>query len=322
MIIRTVMGDIAPEQLGLTLDHDHLITRPPADVTDPDLRMDDESATLKECKLFYGAGGRAIVEMTTVDYGRDAAALARISSESQVQIIAATGFNKGIFADRLSAPLSVDQIAAWMTTEINKGVCGERVGGAPEETLDIRCGIIKASSSLNGANSHEQKVFAAAINAHHATGAPISTHTERGTWAIEQAQLFIDGGIAPGKILIGHLDLKPDLVYLREVAATGVNLSFDQWGKEKYLPDAERIRLIVALIEHGYRSQLMLGGDMARRSYFMSYNGAPGLTHIPTTIAAQLRDQIGAESLHDLLVMNPRRWLAFAPRPCSDMLDA
>ncbi|MER3480604.1 MAG: hypothetical protein C4327_09045 [Meiothermus sp.] len=26
----------------------------------------------------------------------------------------------------------------------------------------------------------------------HATGAPISTHTEKGSWALEQAELFID----------------------------------------------------------------------------------------------------------------------------------
>ncbi len=314
MIIRTVTGDIAPEALGLTLDHDHLLTRPPADVSDPDLCMDDEHAVIKECTLFHAAGGRAIVEMTTVDYGRDAAALARISNTAQVHIIAATGFNKGIFADRLSGPLSVDLIAAWMTAEVSTGVCGHRVGAAHEETLDIRCGIIKASSSLNGANSNEQKVFEAAIAAHHATGAPISTHTERGTWAIEQAQLMIEGGVAPGNILIGHLDLKPDLGYLREVAATGVYLSFDQWGKQKYLPDSERIRLVVALVEQGYGSQMMLGGDMARRSYFMSYNGAPGLVHIPTTIATRLSEQIGPDALHDLLVANPRRWLAFAPR--------
>lgn len=314
MIIRTVTGDIAPDALGITLDHDHLFTRPPADVTDPDLRMDDQGAAIEECQRFRAAGGSAIVEMTTVDYGRDAAALARISSAAQVHIIAATGFNKGVFADRLTGVLTPDAIAAWMIIEIGTGVCGTCVGGAPEERLDIRCGIIKASSGLNGANSNERKVFDAAIQAHRITGAPVSTHTEKGTWAIEQASLLLDGGVAPGKILIGHLDLKPDLGYLCAVAAAGVNLSFDQFGKEKYLPDRERIRLIAALVERGYGRQLMLGGDMARRSYFMSYNGGPGLAHIPATIAASLREQLGADVLRDLLIDNPRRWLAFVPR--------
>jgi phosphotriesterase-related protein len=314
MIIRTVTGDIAPEALGITLDHDHLITRPPAAVTDPDLWMDDEGAAIKECQHFHAAGGCAIVEMTTVDYGRDAAGLARISSAAHINIITATGFNKGTFADRLTSALSSEQIAAWMIGEIGTGVCGTSVGGAAEQRSDIRCGVIKASSSLNGANCNELKVFDAAIRAHHATGAPISTHTEKGTWAIEQATLLLDGGVVPEKILIGHLDLKPDLSYLCAIAATGVNLSFDQFGKEKYLPDRERLRLIATLVDRGYGRQVMLGGDMARRSYFVSYHGGPGLAHIPGTIAASLHEQIGPAALQELLIDNPRRWLAFAPR--------
>jgi phosphotriesterase-related protein len=313
MIIRTVNGDIAPEALGITLGHEHLLTRPPPDVSDPDLRMDDETAAIAECRLFRSAGGGAIVEMTTVDYGRDAAVLARIGRVAGVGIIAATGFNKGKFADRLTDALTVEQIAAWMADEIRTGVCGARVGGAVEENSAIRCGLIKASSGLDGANRNERKVFEAAIRAHHTTGAPLGTHTERGTWALEQVALLLAGGVAPAKILIGHLDLYPDPEYLCAVAATGVYLGFDQFGKEKYLADAERVRLIALLVERGYGTQLLLGGDMARRSYFVSYGGAPGLAHIPGAAAAALRERIGQPALDDLLIHNPRRWLAFEP---------
>lgn len=314
MIIRTITGDIAPEPWGLTLGHDHVIAVPPADVDDPDLTMDSEQAGIDECLSFREAGGSAIVEMTTVDYGRRAEALARVSAASGVLIISATGFNKGKFADRLSEPLAVEQIADWMIAEVRSGVCGDRVGGTPERGVGMRCGLIKASSSLNGANSNEQKVFAAAIMAHHATGAPISTHTEKGTWAPEQAALFLQAGVSPQKVLIGHLDLKPDLGYLLEVASTGVNMGIDQFSKEKYLPDSERINLVAALVERGFCRQVMLGGDMARRSYFLSYGGEPGLRHIPFTIAATLRERIGQAALDDILVNNPRRWLAFTPR--------
>src|SRR5262249_42902573 len=112
----------------------------------------------------------------------------------------------------------------------------------------------------------------------------------------------------------------PDIGYLREVAAMRVNLSLDQFGKQKYLPDRERIRLIAALVEQGYGRQVMIGGDMARRSYFVSYNGGPGLAHIPGAIAASLHEQIGPVALHELLIDNPRRWLAFVPR--TDLLRA
>jgi 5-phospho-D-xylono-1,4-lactonase len=77
-IIRTVLGDIPPDGLGLALGHDHLMTHPPDDVTDTDLVMDDLEAATRELELFRSAGGSAIVEMTTVDYGRDVGELEQL----------------------------------------------------------------------------------------------------------------------------------------------------------------------------------------------------------------------------------------------------
>ena len=308
-IIRTVLGDIAPSSLGLTLGHDHLMTHPPPDVTDQDLVMDDLAATIQELESFKNAGGAGLVEMTTVDYGRDAAELEQVSRASGVHVIAATGFNKGRFADRLTATKSLDEIVAWLVAEVQDGLNMFSLAQPRAESSRARAGIIKASSGLNGANPHELKVFEAAAQAHLATNAPISTHTEKGTWGLEQAQFFLEHQVTPQKVLIGHLDLKPDLVYLLEIAATGVNLGLDQFGKEKYLPDLDRINLVVKLCEAGFASQIILGGDMARKSYFKAYGGFPGLAHIPTTIRDML--EVAGIPSHAMLFDNPRRWLAF-----------
>lgn len=316
MIIRTVLGDIPPESLGLTLGHDHLMTHPLADVTDADLVMDDVKAATRELESFKRAGGGALVEMTTVDYGRDALRLEWASRDSGVHVIAATGFNKGIFADRLSASRSVAEIAAWMIREVQDGVAWSMPDKLVpfEEYSRARAGLIKASSGLNGPNANELKVFGAAIEAHRATAAPIGTHTEKGTWGLEQARLFLDGGVPAHKVLIGHLDLKPELPYLLEIAASGVNLGFDQFGKEKYLPDRERVKLIVKLCEAGHDRQIILGGDMARKSYFRAYGGGPGLKHVPVTVRAMLLEAgLSLETLNTMLLENPRRWLAFQP---------
>jgi predicted metal-dependent phosphotriesterase family hydrolase len=61
----------------------------------------------------------------------------------------------------------------------------------------VRAGLIKAATGATGAGPQERRVLAAAIAAHHATGAPIGTHTERTVWALEQAQAFVDGGVPP-----------------------------------------------------------------------------------------------------------------------------
>ena len=121
-IIRTVLGDIAPSSLGLTLGHDHLITHPPPDVTDQDLVMDNLAATIQELESFKNAGGGGLVEMTTVDYGRDASELEQVSRASGVHVIAATGFNKGSFADRLTATKSLEEIVVWLVAEVQDGL--------------------------------------------------------------------------------------------------------------------------------------------------------------------------------------------------------
>lgn len=314
-IVRTVLGDINPERLGLTLGHDHLYASPPADVSDPDLRIDDEAASIAEAKVFAGAGGGGVVEMTTVDYGRDIGVLERISEASGVHLVAATGFNKGKFADRLTESRSVEEIAAWMTAEVLEGVRAFSPHQPVREDSSAKAGLVKASSGLDGASASELRVLGAAIQAHHATGAPISTHAEKGTWALGQVQLFLEGGVNPGKVLIGHLDLKPDLAYLKEVAATGVNIGIDQFAKEKYLPDAKRVELMVGLVDSGHGQQILIGGDLARRSYWKVFGDPYGFSFIPLRVKPVLREAgLSAAQVDDILLHNPRRFLAFNPR--------
>ena len=349
MIVRTVLGDVAPEALGLTLGHEHLIARPAADVDDPDLRLDDEDAAVAELASFASAGGGAVVEMTTVDYGRDVAALRRLSRASGVHLIAATGFNKGRFSDGIVARHDDETIVRWMIDEVRVGATAyeppETVrlrpaapesdgragpaadGGEPEtdrvprdrgpRAPAVQAGLIKFGTGETDAGPQERRVMEAAVRAQHATGAPIGTHTERAVWALEQARFFVDGGVAPGKVLIGHCDFRPELAYLLEVAATGVNLGFDQFSKRKYLSDEARVQVLAGLASAGHLRQLILSGDLARRSYWPAYGHADvaGFAHVPTAVAGLLRAEgFGEEDVRQLLVDNPQRWLCFEPR--------
>jgi 5-phospho-D-xylono-1,4-lactonase len=310
-IVRTVLGDIPPERLGFTLGHEHLIGHPPQEHDEADLHLGDEAAAARELTAFRSAGGGALVEMTTVDYHRDAGALARLSRRAGVHIVAATGFNKAKFAERYSSVLAEEELAAWMVSEVREGiteppafVCG---GG---ERLDVHAGLIKGSSSLDGPTAGEAKVLSAAARAHVETGAPVSTHTEKGTWALEQASYLIERGVAPATLLIGHLDFRPDLALLLEIASLGVYLGLDQFSKEKYLPDEQRVDLVADLFSAGYGEQLILSGDLARRSYW-SAHGGPGFAHLPTRIDAMLASVGLSHVQRDLLFKgNPTRWLA------------
>ena len=313
-MIRTVLGDIAPEALGFTLGHEHVFGQPPPEFAEADLCLSDETAARLELQDFKQAGGSALVEMTTPDYGRNVAVLQRLSRQSGVHLVAATGFNKAKFADRYSAALSEEELVTWLVAEVSEDIVEPPffVSGKAFRTT-ARAGLIKAATSLNGPTKYEEKVLRAAAAAHRRTGAPVSTHTEKATWALAQATFLIDQGVKPAKLLIGHLDFKPDLAYLSELASLGVRLGIDQFSKNKYLPDADRVALVVALSERGFGSQLVLSGDLARKSYWQVCGGT-GFRHLPVTVARSLREAgMTAVGLERLFVHNPGDWLDFYP---------
>jgi len=303
--IRTVAGDIDPSDLGVCLPHEHVLGGPPSPEADPDFTMDSEAAAVKELSWFHGAGGRALVEMSPIDYRRNVAGLKRISETTGVHIICTSGQHKQTFSRPWVENVTVDELAARFVNEINVGIDG----------TDIRAGVIKAASSLNVISSLEERVFRAAAAAHHQTGAPISTHTEAGTMGLEQVRLLESLGVAPSSIIIGHVDRKLEWEYHLALAQTGVYLCYDQISKEKYYPDARRIAFIRRLVEAGHGQQLLLSGDLARKSYWPGYDtgGGPGLTYILWRFVPWLRSEgLDAGTIDDLLIGNPARALTFS----------
>lgn len=302
--IRTILGDIAPAELGVTYGHEHVIGKPLKVAAGEDEDFTDENAALRELSWYTQAGGRSLIEMSTPDYGRDAAAMVRVSQASGVHLVAASGYNKDKFAKPFSQDASVDAMTERFVAEVEQGMDG----------TEARAGLVKASSSLNTITPTERKVFEAAVRAHRRTGAPISTHSEAGTMMLEQVDLFRELGADLTHVVIGHVDRMLDYDLHRQLAESGVTLSYDQFAKEKYYPDLERIRVIKQLIADGFGGQILLAGDMAKHSYWPSYNtgGGPGLTYILWRILPWMREEKIAEAdIQRLLVDNPARVFQF-----------
>jgi len=305
MKIRTVLGDIAPSELGNTTCHEHLlwIVPEPDAHEDPDLGFDSFPAAVAELQYFNAAGGNALVEMTTAEIGRAPLDLRQISQATLVHIIATSGHHKHKFS---AAPLngkSVDEIATGIIADIAEGMNG----------TDVKAGVIKAASSKDRATETERRVIKAVGLAHQATGAAVSTHTEAGTFAIEQAKLLNDAGVPFERLLIGHLDRGlPRETYLT-LARMGVYLGFDQIGKNKYWPDAERVSLIKELVAIGDVNQILLSGDTARKSAWHIHNpGTNGLAHLLLNFVPSMREAgVSEKYIHTMLVENPARFFAF-----------
>ena len=301
--VMTVLGPVDPAALGFALHHEHVYC--PTDLAlingDADLRLDDPSNAVDELEFLFAAGGRAVVDMSPADLGRDARIMLEIAQHVPVHLIVVTGHHKHQFAAPYASEDSIEVITARNVREVTDGIDG----------TGVRAGAIKAGTSLDAMSEVEERVLRAAARSHLLTGAPISTHTERGTMALEQLRVLTDEGVDPRRVILGHLDFQLDNVaYLREVAATGAFISFDQWSKTKYATDVARACALYELAAAGHLDQLLISGDFARKSYHVSYGGSPGFAyfcdHVPLIL---MEAGFDAPSVRRIFVENPARAL-------------
>lgn len=311
-MIRTVTGDIAPEELGTTLSHEHLVATPPAWMAakDPDLVVLDVEKAIADTELFRDAGGQAMFEATAWDYGRDAAALRLISERTGVRIIACGGFNKGLWFHEPTEGWSTEQYQEVMVREITEGI-GE---------TGVRAGVIKFGTGYNQISEAEERVIRAACRAHLLTGAPLHSHTEAGTMALEQLEIVREEGVDPRRVTIAHLSRNLDPWLHRKVAESGAMVLVDQLSKVKYGPESGRIDMFVDLVDGGFLDQLLVGGDLARQSDMRSYERGPGIPWIVSDWLPRLRERLVERGrtpdeadaiVHRAMVENPRRHFSF-----------
>ena len=96
--IMTVTGPVNANLLGIVYSHEHLIVQPQiSDEKYIPYTLSDENASAKEVQLFANAGGKTIVEMTPINYGRDVLAYQRIAEKTGIYVICCTGFHKELF---------------------------------------------------------------------------------------------------------------------------------------------------------------------------------------------------------------------------------
>lgn len=325
--IRTLLGNINAEELGFTYSHEHIYCIPPfwKEKEESDLLIDDPQKSLKEVEDFFHSGGRTIVDATAIDYGRDVSTVADISRRTGVQIIGTAGFNKSFLWDG-AIPDHIREIVGnyktyheWIdsasVTELAEVVIGEVTEGL--EGTSYRAGQVKFGTGYNSISPLEEKTIRAVARAHKETGAPVHSHTEVGTMALEQIDILKSENVKLSNVSFGHMDRNPDPYYHTQVARTGAYLSFDGIGKIKYAPESTRIKLILNLVEQGYENQILISGDTARKSYFWHYEYGPGFTFIKNKWVPRFIDEAnnngfqGEELINKFFVENPARCFSF-----------
>jgi 5-phospho-D-xylono-1,4-lactonase len=316
--VRTVLGDVEPEDLGPTYAHEHLVIdggRPVELYSDFLLADVDKAVTELGQARQLGLG--AVIDAMPASAGRNVLKLAEISRRSGVHVVGPTGLHLSRYYadDGWTETESAQHLAARFTADVNDGIDEHDYLGETIERTEHRAGVVKVAGSEVLTN-RERRAFEAAALAHAATGVPILTHCTEGIGALEQLGFLADHGVAPAHVTLSHTDKVVDRGYHREIVATGAFVEYDQGFRWKAGVDNGTLTLLAWMIEDGYGDRLMLGMDAARQGYWTSYGGSPGWTFLLGPFAAQMRERgIGAEAQGAIFVTNPARAFAFAEAP-------
>lgn len=296
----TVLGPIDPGDLGVTMMHEHLFIDLSERKQDPDARLDDVDLACQEVSHLKRAGGKALVEVTCIGMGREPAKLRQVAERTGLHVIAATGFYQQDFHPPYVAERSVEELTEQLWNEVAQGLDGTAV----------HPGILgEIGTSKDEIRPDEVKVFQAVARVHKKTGLPISTHCSLGTMPEAQLDLLEREGVDPSRIVLGHQDLKDDLETHVRLARRGATIAYDTAGKEAYMPDAVRVRLITGMLGRGLADRVVLSMDLTRQSH-MKANGGIGYSYLLEELVPQLKAAGVTEAeLEQMLVANPRRIL-------------
>ena len=266
--IMTVLGPIAPEQLGVTITHEHLLAdlsawfsepddpaarteldrpvemsmlsdlrRRPMSVTRDNLVLDDRELALAELEHFAQAGGNSIVEVSCYGLARDPEGLRELAEASGLNVVMSTGFYVENAHPDWVAERSADELAELMVREVVHGVedTGIRAGLIGEIGLT---GIPKGAgrNKVGPITAEEEKTLRAAARASVQTGRTVTVHLDPiEPRAAGPALDVLDGeGVAPERIILDHMDQVHDLDYHLAAAERGVYIEYDSLGREHY----------------------------------------------------------------------------------------
>jgi phosphotriesterase-related protein len=338
-VVQTVLGPIAPQDLGVTLAHEHLWmdarpllavhgydrTNPgpwsaaaaaearwnPGSHTD-NYNLTDVAVTIEELVPFVRAGGSSVVELTPPSLGRDPIRVREISEGSGVHVVLGAGQYLEPVHESWIAEATQDEIVERLLEEVHEGIgaCG------------VRPGIFGEIGTSNPVTPGERRVLRAVAAASTMSGLSISVHVH--PWGIEGGAVLDEleaAGADPERIILGHVSTaidRPD--YLRALLDRGATLGFDLFGFDHSLlgagrwPPSDRdVALrIAAFIGEGHAPRIVLGQDVGVRTRLRRWGGW-GYAHLLEHVVPLLAEiGVGDPQIRTMLVENPARLLTVA----------
>lgn len=300
--VMTVTGPIAPERMGRTLPHEHIMVDfAGADVVGPDRYDRSEVARVVQPHLeaLAAAGGRTLVECTPAYLGRDPLLLRRLSTATDLQIVTNTGYygaNDDQHVPEHAYSDSVDDLAARWIAEWTDGI----------DDTDVRPGFIKIGVDAGPLSSIDEKLVRAACRTHLETGLTIASHTGPAEPAFEQMAILDDEGVDTDAWIWVHAQNEDDTSRHVEAAKRGAWISLDGYGPDE--TDQYRRRLEI-MREEGLLSHVLVSQDRGWYSVGES-NGGDFRAYTPLfekLVPALEQSGFSEDDIDQLLTRNPAK---------------
>jgi phosphotriesterase-related protein len=335
-MVMTVEGAISPNDLGITLIHEHLFmdgisllkkhgylsqstgvfdccaageARWNPGVHPDNYRMTEVDVIAADLAEYKVHGGVSVVDCTRVDLGRNPEAVREIAKAAGVRAVLGSGYYLEATHEPYVGNRTVQEIADEIVREFKDGI----------GTTSIRPGMIGEIGTNNPITRGEKKVLEAAAYAGITTGLPVSVHIHPWGWEGRKAlQVLTESGMPADRVIINHMNPAiSDEGYQHGLLDAGAYLAYDLFGFDhsllglgRYAPsDYDVAHKIVELIGRGNRDQILISHDIGVRTRLRQYGGW-GYSHILRHIVPLL-EQSGAttDDIEAILVANPRRIL-------------
>src|SRR5882757_11176183 len=321
--VESVTGPIGPDELGLTLPHEHVfINMSPTEPRDGFMTVWEERVA--DIEKFKAAGGKTIFDVTNAElsdhafpvyFDRDPAHAVKnpITGSRSVANVTATkaiaeetGINVILGVGHYFERNSTDQIAEYLVADLEDEIPG----------TGVRAGFVgEVASDLPYITAREERSFRAAGRAAARTGVMVSTHAPTFPTAETQIDILTAEGVEPERIVIGHTDTVKSLQYSVDLLKRGVYIEYDcmmavkAGGAVAEHELRRRVEYIRDLVEMGYADRILLSQDVSQRSH-QAAQGGPGLTFIFDEFAeAAIAAGVEPEILRMMNMDNPRRVL-------------
>jgi phosphotriesterase-related protein len=267
------------------------------DWTDPDIARE-------ELELYRDAGGDCIVSVSTKAMSRKAGEMRRLSEETGVTIVAATG----LYAHEVWPPeyfeMSVDDMVAFILDEVENGL----------DDTDVKPGIIKAAANV--LDDPTLRALTACARAQAETGLAMMVHNGLelsidDSW--EMLGILVEAGADPERLIWGHSqnlagnrDLAGilrdpdsftiDIDFLARVADEGVTICVDTFGMVTNMelvgfieqPEIQQAIIVAKMMQAGYGDRVVVGHDASWKLCASRYAGT-GFTRVPDWLLPNLR---------------------------------